>query len=787
MVSDSSQHLSVRLGLMGLKTTDNDETCSIASDISNADTDRIVRSTFPSPSPPNSPSPTTFSDVDNNNDNNTSSNSRGNSYSNHIENNNTNNEDETVTEEEVYSLLTHPAIVFASERLSDSDYVSRFHTVKVFDFDQTLFQSPLPNPALWDPSFIGILTSWAYCGAGWWHNPGTLDMGSEIEASLWSGWWNEAIVEKVRESSEDPGCLTILLTGRNGPTFGQKLVSMIQSKGLDFDLIVTKPTTVALLDPSRSSVSRKVDKKAPASSKPVEKYLKVHTFNTKHDFLYNVLYEYPVIRTMHLWDDRPCQIAKFRQAGQEWLDKKMLDHFEITVVQEPMVYLDPQREIDLVLAMVEANNRQVDIEEQGGPFLVPGVGAVPRTRPELRDRKIWDPYETYVPQKRHRIEVTRMARYTGVMFSEAVQRIMRDKLGGSHPQDRQYQQQQHCHDHHYHGNDVHDTNPWVDRPLVLRDQDLGKWVVPDDLHVTLCLGTGTPEFLESIGGLGATVLVEAESVGELESRIWALKVKEMKMGVLPDGGEGGGDGEQEGQDDDTREVRIVAPNGYLYSSLDALRAAYISRPSTVTSLSSSSSPMSTPTTRTPSIQEQEASQSSSHGVEDIPLDLVDLDRLGHVVLKNGESTPHITMAYDRLNGTRAMDSGKITQWEPLTDADGQPYPYRLVFVGTVAEKKLLGMKARKAAVVTKAEVSLGNLIKSLTGDKTITGKELGELVQAVKEEMEKLSVENRLANEERIMTIVHDVCDRYETKKLLPHHNIASASTMSMPTIAIQE
>ncbi|OAQ35207.1 hypothetical protein K457DRAFT_121188 [Linnemannia elongata AG-77] len=761
---------------MGLKTTDNDETCSIASDISNTDTDRIIRSTFPSPSPPNSPFPATFSNMDNNNGSNT--------YSNSTTNNNTNKEDDPVSEKEDYSLLTHPAIVFASKRLSDSNYVSRFHTVNVFDFDQTLFQSPLPNPALWDPSFIGILTSWAYCGTGWWHNPGTLEMGPEIEASLWDGWWNEAIVAKVRESSEDPGCLTILLTGRNGPTFGQKLVSMVQSKALDFDLIVAKPTTVALLDPSPSSASKKVDKKAPASSKPVEKYLKVHTFNTKHDFLYNVLYEYPAIRTMHLWDDRPCQIAKFHQAGQEWLDKKMLDHFEITIVQEPMIYLDPQREIDLVLAMVEANNRQVDIEEQGGPFLVPGVGAVPRTRPELRDRKIWDPYETYVPQKRHRIEVTRVVRYTGVMFSEAVQRIMRDKLGGSHPQDRQYQQLQHYHDHHYNDNDVHDAKPWVDRPLVLRDQDLGKWVIPDDLHVTLCLGTGTPELLESIGGLGATVLVEVESVGELENRIWALKVKEMKMGVLSDNGEGG-DGEQEGQDDDTREVRIVAPNGHLYFSLDALRAAYISRPSTAISLSSS--PMSTPSTRTPSIQDQEAILSSSHGVGDIPLDLVDLDRLGHIVLKKVDTAPHITMAYDKLNGTRAMDSGKITQWESLTDADGHPYPYRLVFVGTVAEKMLLGMKARKTAAVTKAEVSLGNLIKSLTGDKTITGKELGEMVQAVKEEMEKLSVENRLANEERIMTIVHDLCDRYETKKLLSHHNVASASTMPMPTIAIQE
>jgi hypothetical protein len=174
---------------MGLRADSNDETCSIASDNSNADTDRIVRSTFPSPSPPNSPSPATFSNFDKNDtdDNNNTT------TTNNSSNNNSANKDVEALEEE-YSLLTHPAVVFASEQLSDDNYVSGFHTVKVFDFDQTLFQSPLPNPALWDPSFIGILTSWAYCGTGWWHNPGTLEMGPEIEASLWDGWWNQAIV-----------------------------------------------------------------------------------------------------------------------------------------------------------------------------------------------------------------------------------------------------------------------------------------------------------------------------------------------------------------------------------------------------------------------------------------------------------------------------------------------------------------------------------------------------------------------------------------------------------------
>ncbi|GJJ74454.1 hypothetical protein EMPS_06812 [Entomortierella parvispora] len=685
-------------------------------------------------------------------------------------------------DDQPFVLTEHPAVVFASDRLSDKTTTERFHTANVFDFDQTLFQSPLPNPALWDPSFIGVLTSWNYCGTGWWHNPGTLELGPETEASCWEGWWNEEIVTKVKESSADPGCLTVLLTGRNGPTFGQKLIQMVTAKGLDFDLIATKPTTVARIPttsktattpipvngiPSTQSLTPSTSPaKSPRKQQDkhnVEKYLKVHTFNTKHDFLYNLLFEYPKIRTMHLWDDRPCQVAKFRQAGQEWLDKKMLDHFEITVVQEPMLYLDLQLETDLVLAMVEANNRQVEIEQAGGPFLVPGVGLCPRTRPELRDRAIWDPYETYVPQKRLRIDVNTIVRYTGVMFSESVQDVMKDiflgnlstlTLTSTASLDRPIQSQE----------------PWIERPLKLRGQDLSKWVVPDDLHVTFCLGSSTPEHLEAIGGLGATALVEVEATGEFENRVWALKVKEHDLAL--------------GQEEVNKQVLYLAPNGKLYPDLSSLKADY-----------PSGSQQSKPT---PFVDQQTAldsdrkdnDQSQHH--QDLSavtksLENVDLTRLGHVILKKKEVTPHVTMAYDRLNGTRAVDSGKIENWEslertasftvPLSDgqdgkegAAGQQVlalplpdgPLRLVLIGTIAQKKLLGMKAKSsAAVQTKAEVSLANVIKSCSGDSTIaSGKELGLMVKAVKEEMERMGVENRLANEERIVTIAQEVCDR---------------------------
>ncbi|KAF9569220.1 hypothetical protein EC968_002628 [Mortierella alpina] len=638
-------------------------------------------------------------------------------------------------EELPFSLVTHPAVVYAADRLGDAAYTSHFRTVKVFDFDQTLFQSPLPNPALWDPSFLGILTSWNYCGTGWWHNPGTLELGPETEATCWEGWWNEDIVKEVKKSSTDPACLTVLLTGRNGPTFGRKLIEMVGRKGLDFDLIATKPTTVALMEPSAAKPTHKHRAKTTgAPQRPAEEYLKVHTFNTKHDFLYNLLFEYPAIRAMHLFDDRPCQVAKFRQAGQEWLEKKMLDRFDITVVQEPLLYMDPKRESELVMAMVEANNQQVDIEASGGPFLVPGVGPAPRTRSELRDRNIWAPYETYIPQRRLKIEVNRLVRYTGVMFSASAQKIMRERLialeGAANRSS---------------GSTVKDI--WIERPSTLRTQDLSKWVVPDDLHVTLCLGSASPEYSVTIGGLGATVLVEVDTVGQFEERIWALKVKEMDMAST-----------------DSRPLQIVAPNGEIYPSIEALQSAYDD--------SSSSSSSSTSKGALSDVQDGDSETSaeqehkSIQEVVSVSLTHVDLGRMGRLLPKK-DVAPHITLAYDRLNGTRAMDSALITQWETPVTSSGSAYPHRLVFVGTIAEKQLLGMKSRKGTgnAVAKAEISVANIIKSLSGDKDIPGRELGEMIRCVKEEMERLSVENRLANEERIQIIAQEVCDRFATMK----------------------
>ncbi|KAF8926682.1 hypothetical protein EDD21DRAFT_444904 [Dissophora ornata] len=564
-------------------------------------------------------------------------------------------------------LLSHPTVVYVKDRLRDPTETTQLRTVHAFDFDSTLFRSPLPNPALWDPSFVGRMVSWNTCGSGWWHNPSTLDLGPEAEASAWDGWWNEDLLSDVEKSAKDPTCLTVLLTGRNGPVYSDQLVRMVQAKGLDFDLIAMKPISAVRLETTQKK----------------EVYQKIHTFSVKHDFLYNVLLDFPSIRHMHVWDDRIGQIIKFQKAGKEWLHREMLDTFEISEVKISLRYMDPEREKKLVLAMVEAHNQQAKIEAKGGSFLVYGVGPMPYTRPELKDCGIWSPYETYVPQKRARMEMVTIPQYTGVMFSKEVQSFLNQYARG----------------------DQSGTG-LIKTPPSLSGQDLSSWEVPDDLHVTLSLGSAHQEYLETIGGLGATVLVEIEAAGELEGKIWAVKVK--------------GVDSLEDSDDQT----IIAPNGLSYPTFRSLFGTE---------------------------HNQGGLGSTTHSSI----------RMGRLELRK-TGTLHITMAYDRLQGARASTATKIAEWIGVRN---DKETNRVILVGKIGEKRLLGIKPQHLghlATVPRAEVSIANIIKQRMSEREIpiSGRQLGMMIKEIQDEMERLSIENKTANTEKIMTLSHAVCDR---------------------------
>ncbi|KAI5776881.1 hypothetical protein EDC01DRAFT_680673 [Geopyxis carbonaria] len=118
--------------------------------------------------------------------------------------------------------------------------------IHVYDFDNTLFQSPLPNSKIWHGPTLGQLqqTAWLANG-GWWHDARILAStggGADVEEGrAWEGWWNEHVVQLVRLSMEQKDALTILLTGRSEGAFAGLIQRIVDSKGLVFDMVVLKP------------------------------------------------------------------------------------------------------------------------------------------------------------------------------------------------------------------------------------------------------------------------------------------------------------------------------------------------------------------------------------------------------------------------------------------------------------------------------------------------------------------------------------------------------------------
>lgn len=163
---------------------------------------------------------------------------------------------------------------FESMEIKDNETI-----MKIFDFDGTLFNSPVPNPRLWDGKTIGRLKGeYKRGGWGWFQNPLTLD-SRYIDRNNFI----EPTVEEVRKSIADPNSVTVLLTGRTG-MYEQQIRSLLDDKGLPFDEYGFK------------SGERT-------------------TMQVKQEFIKNLISKYAPVR-VEIWDDRKKHVIRF----QEFLD-----------------------------------------------------------------------------------------------------------------------------------------------------------------------------------------------------------------------------------------------------------------------------------------------------------------------------------------------------------------------------------------------------------------------------------------------------------------------------------
>ncbi|OBS22156.1 hypothetical protein FPOA_08492 [Fusarium poae] len=224
--------------------------------------------------------------------------------------------------------------------------VDKIKALHVYDFDNTLFKTPLPNPQLWNGPTIGTLSNQeTFVNGGWWHDSRILaatGKGIEVEEKrAWEGWWNEKIVDLVRLSMQQKDALCVLLTGRSEKGFAELIQKMVTAKGLEFDMIGLKPSV------------------SPTNQKFQS------TMHFKQLFLGGLMETYKQAEEIRVYEDRPKHTKGFRDFFAEFNRQQNTARTrgpilaEVIQVADCSTTLDPVIEVAEIQHMINIHNELV--------------------------------------------------------------------------------------------------------------------------------------------------------------------------------------------------------------------------------------------------------------------------------------------------------------------------------------------------------------------------------------------------------------------------------------------
>lgn len=238
----------------------------------------------------------------------------------------------------------------ASNALPNVDAIRELH---IYDFDNTMFISPLPNRELWDQGSIGkLMNRDSLAQGGWWHNAAILSatgQGIEVEEPrAWEGHWNESIIELIRLSMAQEDALTVLLTGRSEGPFASLIQRMCKSKNLQFDIYGLKPL----------------------SGFDGQSFQSTMAF--KQEFLTTMIRTYTNATGLRIYEDRPTHVKAFRgffdRFNNDMLSKSIprgVINAEVIEVTDLLGSLDPVIEVAAVQTLVNAHNESLRSGEAG--------------------------------------------------------------------------------------------------------------------------------------------------------------------------------------------------------------------------------------------------------------------------------------------------------------------------------------------------------------------------------------------------------------------------------------
>ncbi|KAI8370399.1 uncharacterized protein BYT42DRAFT_582251 [Radiomyces spectabilis] len=220
-------------------------------------------------------------------------------------------------------------------------------TLEIFDFDSTLFLSPLLSPQMWHSSLIKLITTENLLGPGWWRDTRSLELGplDELKKSAWANFWNESVVESARKAIQDPNKLVVVLTGRRYHPFHHLIDAMLKAKGLQFDIIGLRP------DPESDDADELGFNTQP------------NVFDTtmefKSLFLINMLANVPSLENVIMWDDRVSHVRWFRNYMKTMVAEGLIKHGQMIDVHAVRPRYNPKWEYAVVNNILETHNKAI--------------------------------------------------------------------------------------------------------------------------------------------------------------------------------------------------------------------------------------------------------------------------------------------------------------------------------------------------------------------------------------------------------------------------------------------
>ncbi|KAJ2847031.1 hypothetical protein IWW36_004060 [Coemansia brasiliensis] len=222
----------------------------------------------------------------------------------------------------------------------------------IFDFDNTLFKSPLPNPRLWDQKLIGMLKS---TDLGWFQDARTL---SPPYLKYTNKHWIKSTVQQAQMEAKRDDTLVVLLTGRSHAAYRKSILKLLSlCRGLRFDIVILKETPTRqspLVSPTASPY--------PSDSQVEKKVAKTPlTFDYKMTVVEDTVAAFPDIRQVLMWDDRIQHCERM----QQYLDalvarsQERITMANVFHVPPQTIYMSEKDEKQLVGDFISEYNQRV--------------------------------------------------------------------------------------------------------------------------------------------------------------------------------------------------------------------------------------------------------------------------------------------------------------------------------------------------------------------------------------------------------------------------------------------